>query len=142
MTIARLIRTVQFSAAHRYYRPEWSPERNREAFGACANEHGHGHSYHCSVTVSGALAESTSMVFALADFDTILREEVVGPLDHQHLNFVVPEFAAGTSIPTAEALAAHIWNRVAGRFPDGVTLYCVRIQEDAYLAAEYYGESE
>lgn len=142
MTRARLIRTVQFSAAHRYYRPEWSPEQNREAFGACANEHGHGHTYHCSVSVSGTLTGDTSMVFDLADFDAILREEVVEPLDHQHLNFVVPEFAAGTSIPTAEALAAHIWKRIEGRFPDGVTLYCVRIQEDVSLAAEYYGESE
>lgn len=82
------------------------------------------------------------MVLDLADFDAILQEEVVDPLDHQHLNFVVPEFAAGTSIPTAEALAAHVWNRLVGRFPDRVTLYCVRIQEDASLAAEYYGESE
>ena len=81
------------------------------------------------------------MVFDLADFDRILHEEVVEPLDHQHLNFVIAEFADGTAIPTAEALATHVWRRIAERLPPGVALYCVRIEEDAFLAAEYYGET-
>ena len=53
MPMIQLTRTVRFSASHRYYRPEWSEERNREVFGACANPHGHGHNYLLEVTVEG-----------------------------------------------------------------------------------------
>jgi 6-pyruvoyltetrahydropterin/6-carboxytetrahydropterin synthase len=142
VTTARLTRLVRFSAAHRYYRPEWSDDENRKAFGACANPHGHGHSYECAVTVKGRLSSDRSMVMDLESLDTLLREVVVSRLDHQHLNYVVPEFAPGKVIPTAEALAVHIWRQLEGRLPNGVILHRVRIQEDATLFAEYYGESD
>ncbi len=139
MATARLIRTVQFSAAHRYYRPEWSPERNREVFGACANEHGHGHTYRCAVTLQGEIDDTTSMVMNLSDVDALLKDEVVDPLDHQHLNHVVRAFADGTAIPTAEALAVHVWDRLQARLPEGIDLVSVRIEEDDTLSAEYAG---
>jgi 6-pyruvoyltetrahydropterin/6-carboxytetrahydropterin synthase len=136
-----LTRTVHFSAAHRYYRSDWTPERNREVFGACANEHGHGHNYSCAVTVAGPLSADTSMVIGLETLDGILRRQVLDPLDHQHLNHVVPEFSTGERIPTAEALAVYVWTRVAPRLPGGVDLVRVRIEEDAHLSAEYYGDT-
>ena len=45
MPTLRLVRRYRFCAAHRYYRPEWTEERNHEVFGRCANPHGHGHNY-------------------------------------------------------------------------------------------------
>ncbi len=57
-----LTRSVQFSASHRYFRPEWSEERNREVFGPCTNAPGHGHNYECTVTVTGPFSEDTAMV--------------------------------------------------------------------------------
>lgn len=134
-----LTRVVTFSAAHRYHRPEWSDERNRAAFGACANEHGHGHTYRCAVTVTGPLDPDTSMILNLDDLDEILHEEVTSPLDHQHLNHAVAEFASGRTVPTAEALAVYVWKRVRPRLPAGVRLHRVRIREDESLHADYYG---
>lgn len=141
MAHARLTRVVAFSAAHRYFRPEWSPERNAEVFGACAREHGHGHSYRCHVTVSGPVADDTGMVMALETLDRLLREEVRERLDHRHLNHDVPEFAFGRTIPTAEALAVYVWERVARRLPPEVRLHAVRIEEDHDLYAEYVGDA-
>jgi 6-pyruvoyltetrahydropterin/6-carboxytetrahydropterin synthase len=140
MPSARLTRVVGFSAAHRYHRPEWSPERNAATFGACAREHGHGHNYRCAVTVAGAVSEQTGMLVDLALLDRILDEEVRRPLDHRHLNFDVPEFAFGRQVPTAEALAVYVWRRLAPRLPAGVQLAAVRIAEDDSLSAEYVGE--
>ncbi len=140
VAIARLTRTVQFAAAHRYYRPDWSEARNREAFGPCANPHGHGHTYQCSVTVTGEIGDDRSMVMDLTPLDDILHAEVVKPLDHQHMNHAVPEFAYGKQLPTAEALAVYLWRRILPRLPEGVRLHCVRVDEDARLHAEYYGE--
>jgi len=140
MTVVRLTRVVAFAAAHRYFRPDWSPARNQEVFGQCANEHGHGHNYHCSVTVTGPLAGDTGMVIDLVELDTILREEVIDRFDHKFINYDVPEFAFGKQTPTGEALAVHLWERIARRLPAGVRLECVRVQEDPYLYAEYHGE--
>jgi 6-pyruvoyltetrahydropterin/6-carboxytetrahydropterin synthase len=137
---AHLTRTVQFSASHRYFRPEWTEERNRETFGLCANPPGHGHNYECTVTVSGPLAEDTAMILDLGLLDAILREEVVQRFDHQHINDAEPTFAPGKTVPTAEALAVFLWDRIARRLPDRVTLHRVRIREDPRLYADYYGD--
>ncbi len=141
MGIAHLTRVVAFSAAHRYYRPEWSPERNESVFGLCAREHGHGHSYRCRVTVSGPVDPQTGMLIDLAELDRILQEEVRDPLDHRHLNHDVPEFGYGRQIPTAEALAVYIWQRIAPRLPEPVRLERVRVEEDWDLFAEYRGNA-
>jgi len=138
---ARLTRVTRFSAAHRYYRPDWSAEENARAFGLCAREHGHGHNYRCAVTITGSIADETGMVMDLAAFDRLLQDEVRGPLDHRHLNLDVPEFAYGRTIPTAEELAVWVWHRLEPRLPAGVRLHAVRIEEDDDLYAEYLGES-
>lgn len=141
MPIAYLTRLVQFAAAHRYFRPEWTAERNAEVFGACAREHGHGHTYQCTVTVRGTPDPVTGMVMDLGLLDRVLSEEVVQRLDHRHLNLDVPEFAYGRTVPTGEMLCLDIWGRVAPRLPAGCTLALVRVQEEPALYAEYRGEA-
>jgi hypothetical protein len=42
-------------------------------------------------------------------------------------------------LPTCEAIAAHVYARVAPRLPDGVTLERVRIAEDPSLYGECTG---
>jgi 6-pyruvoyltetrahydropterin/6-carboxytetrahydropterin synthase len=140
MPIARLTRVVRFSASHRYFRPEWSAEKNEAVFGACAREHGHGHGYACTVTVRGTPDPVTGMVMDLGQLDRVLAEEVVQRLDHRHLNLDVPEFAYGRIVPTGEMLCLDIWRRVAPRLPAGCALDVVRVAEDPSLWAEYRGE--
>lgn len=140
MTLVHLTRIVPFAAAHRYFRPEWSEARNREVFGACAGEHGHGHSYECHVTVAGSMDRETGMLMDLRTLDAILAEEITARFDHRFINHEVPEFGPGGLIPTGEALAVSIWRRVAQRLPAGVRLERVRVQEEPHLFAEYLGE--
>ena len=135
-----LTRKVRFAAAHRYYRPEWSEDQNHEVFGPCANEHGHGHSYECHVTVSGLVDPDTSTVVNLPALDRILHEEVMERFDHRNINYAVEDFELGKQIPTVEALALYVWNKIKPRLPHGVSLECVRVQEDPSLYAEYRGE--
>ena len=140
MTVARLTRTVTFRATHRYFRPDWSPERNTEAFGECAVAPGHDHQYQCRVTVLGPVSSETGMIVDLPLLDRLLAEEVLARFDHHHINQDVPEFAYGRAIPTGEALAVFLWKRLSPRLPGGVRLDSVRIQEDPSLYAEYRGE--
>lgn len=142
MATAYLTRAVAFSAAHRYYRPEWSEARNREVFGACANPHGHGHNYVLEATVRGSVDEETGFAVDLTALDGALEEEIVRRLDHRHINHAVEQFAEGGLIPTTENLLAWMWPRLAGRLPVGATLYRLRLREDDRLWVDYFGGEE
>jgi len=140
MPKALLTRKVGFSAAHRYWRPEWSEDRNRAVFGACANPHGHGHNYRLEVTVEAEIDPLTGFSADLGLLDALLREHVVRPLDHQHLNHAVPEFAEGRLIPTTENILVWLWPRLAASLPAGQTLRKLTLHEDDTFFVEYHGE--
>lgn len=112
----QVTRVVEFSAAHRLYREEYSEEENREAFGACANPYGHGHNYLLECTFSGPIQPETGMVVHFARLKALLYELVEAPLDHRHMNHDVP-FLQGV-LPTSENLVAIIWNRLSEAIPD------------------------
>jgi 6-pyruvoyltetrahydropterin/6-carboxytetrahydropterin synthase len=133
-----LTRVVTFWAEHRYHVPDWSSEKNWEAFGALGEEPGHGHQYRCGVTVSGPLGPGGA-VMDLRVLDRILQEEVVSILDGEHINLVLPEFAYGMALPTCEALVAYFYPRFELRLPQGVMLDRVRLEEDPTLYAECTG---
>lgn len=139
MNLAHMTRRVTFSAAHRYWREEWSEERNRAVFGACANPHGHGHNYALEATVEGEIDPETGFCMDLGALDDVLREAVVVVLDHRHINHAVPEFGPGGMVPTTENLAAWAWPRVAERLPAGVRLLRLRLREDEDLYIDYFG---
>jgi 6-pyruvoyltetrahydropterin/6-carboxytetrahydropterin synthase len=133
-----LTRTVGFHAVHRYYRPEWTEERNREVFGSLADPPGHGHDYRCEVTVAGVI-DRMGMIVDLRILDGILHNEVLTPLAGKHLNLDLPTFAYGQTLPTCEAIAAYLFPRIAARLPAGVVLERVRIEEDPTLYADCTG---
>ena len=132
-----LTRTVTFFALHRLYRPEWSTERNREAFGPLSDEPPHGHEFRCAVTVSGGPAVPPDLLVDLAQLDAILREAVIAPVDGRYLNRDVPAFAR--TLPTCEAMAALFYARIAERLPADVRLERVRVSEDPTLHADCTG---
>jgi 6-pyruvoyltetrahydropterin/6-carboxytetrahydropterin synthase len=134
---ASLTRRVRFAAAHRYRRPDWSEERNREIFGACANPSYHGHSYVCDVTVAGPVNEETGFVVDLGFLDAVLREEIRDRFDHRNINTDVPEFGEGKMIPTGENLARFIFQRVQQRLGDSGRVTTVRVAEDESLSVTY-----
>ena len=141
MPTCYLTRVVRFDATHRYFRPEWTAERNAERFGAASREPGHGHAYQCAVTVRGTPDATTGMVMDLGLFDRVLSEEIVQRFDRRHINRDVPEYAYGKTVPTGEMLCLDVWARVAARLPSGCALALVRVQEEPTLYAEYRGEA-
>jgi 6-pyruvoyltetrahydropterin/6-carboxytetrahydropterin synthase len=140
MPIASLTRRVTFAAAHRYSRPEWSEQRNRETFGACAHPNFHGHSYSCDVTVRGPIDDETGFVVDLGALDRILATEVRQRFDHRNVNLDVPEFADGRLVPSGENLARFIFDRVDGALRalgGAATVTAVTVAEDETLRATY-----
>lgn len=132
-----LERIYSFSASHRYYRPEWSPARNLEVFGKCANSPAHGHNYRLTIEVSGAVDRETGFAVNLPELDDIVRGAVVSRLDHAHINDAVPGFGAGGEIPTTENLVLWIAGEIAQRLPEANSLESVRLAEDDRLASKW-----
>lgn len=134
MTIS-LERTYRFSAAHRYFRPDWSEEENRRRFGSCALPHGHGHNYRLTLTVNGTVDPETGFVVDLLELDRLVQEHVLAVVDHQHLNHVIERFAPGGLVPTSENVLAWIVEAIRGALPEGTALGRARLAEDDDLAA-------
>lgn len=136
MTI-ELERTYRFSAAHRYFRPEWSEAENLARFGRCAWAPGHGHNYRLTVWIEGEVDADTGFVVDLERLDALVREQILEPLDHRHVNDAVAEFAAGGAVPTSENLARWAADRIRERLPASCRLTRLRVAEDDDLAATW-----
>jgi 6-pyruvoyltetrahydropterin/6-carboxytetrahydropterin synthase len=133
----RLERRYRFSASHLYRRLEWSEEENRARFGRCANLPGHGHNYRLYVQVAGTIDPTTGFVVDLAALDAWVARAVLDRLDHQHLNYALPEFGEGGLVPSSENLVLWIRRALETGGPAGVELVRLRLEEDEDLAAEW-----
>ena len=120
--IAELVRTWRIDAAHRL--PNLPPEHK------CSRMHGHG--YLVEVRVRGPVGADTGWVMDFAEMDRA-AEPVVKALDHRCLNEV-----EGLGNPTAELLAAWIWERLAPVLPG---LAEVSVAETPHARAVFRGEA-
>lgn len=132
-----LTRKCEFSAAHYYHNPEFSPEENQRLFGKCNNPNGHGHNYTLEVTVKGEVNPRSGFVVDLKDLKDALEREVLSALDHRFLNKEVPEFR--DRIPTTENLAIAIWQRLQPKL-NVAQLHRVRVYETPDLFVDFFGE--
>lgn len=138
MARSSLTRRVQFSAAHRYRRADWTDAENKAVFGACAHEHFHGHTYTCDVTVAGPIDDETGFVVDLGFLDEVLRREVISRFDHRNINLDVPEFGDGRLIPTGENISRFIAVAVQGALArTSARVIRVHVAEDATLSSTY-----
>lgn len=127
-----LERTYRFCASHRYWRDEWSEERNLATFGRCALPHGHGHNYRFTLMIEGEPDAETGMIVDLGALDALVQSEILDRFDHRNINAEVPHFRA--VMPTTENLARYVFDTLAPRIPRG-RLVLVRMDEDEFLSA-------
>ncbi|MBC7467356.1 MAG: 6-carboxytetrahydropterin synthase [Bdellovibrio sp.] len=95
-----LVVSSNFSSAHLYKNDDMTDAQNRRAFGRCYTDHGHGHNYKLETgfLIDPKLSEDEVMKTKNALEQSILSLTTV--LDHEHLNFVIPEFQK--TVPTTE----------------------------------------
>jgi 6-pyruvoyltetrahydropterin/6-carboxytetrahydropterin synthase len=106
----KVCRRVNFNAAHRLYRPDWSDEKNNEVYGKCNNPNFHGHNYVMEVWVEGEVDSETGYVIDLKILKQIINEHIVNEFDHKNLNLDCKEFES--LIPTAENIIAVSWKKL------------------------------
>lgn len=137
MAKVRVTRRLHFSSAHKLGRDDWSEQKNQEVFGLCASPNWHGHNYELDVTVSGEIAPETGFVYDLKHLREIVEALVIHDVDHRNLNLDVPWLGAVN--PTTENLIVGIWQRLADKFPAGVTLERLVLWETPRNYVEYDG---
>ena len=135
--IVFLTRRARFSAGHRYYRTEWTPEENERRFGSCARPHGHGHDYLVEATLRGAVDPKTGMVVNMTDVKAALIE-AVAPLDGAFLDGDHPLFR--DAIPSTENLTRTIHSRLIELIDAEVAR--LRVYESSALWCETEGGSQ
>jgi 6-pyruvoyltetrahydropterin/6-carboxytetrahydropterin synthase len=133
-----LTRVEHFNAAHKLYNPAWTPEKNDEMFGKCANENWHGHNYELFVTVKGNPHPDTGFVMDVKRLSILIKDRVLEKLDHRNLNVDV-DFLEGKFCST-ENLAIGIWQQLESYLPEGVGLHCIKLYETPRIYVEYFGE--
>ena len=109
----KVCRRVNFNAAHRLYRKDWSDEKNDAVFGKCNNPNFHGHNYIMEVWIEGDIDPETGYVIDLKILKDIIKEEIVERFDHRNLNLDCSEFE--NLIPTAENIILVSWNLLRSR---------------------------
>ncbi|PTU30338.1 6-carboxytetrahydropterin synthase [Stenotrophobium rhamnosiphilum] len=131
-----LTRRETFSAAHRLWADDLSEQENRDLFGPCAYDHGHGHNYVLEVTLRGPIDPKTGILINLKEIRDVVHELIVGDVDHRHLNHDAP-LTRGIN-PTAENLVVLFWTVLHKHFNE--MLYEVRLRETEKNWVTYYGE--
>jgi len=93
----------------------------------------HGHSWRCTIHVTGELDPHTGWVMDFADIKQAFRP-LFEQLDHNYLNDI-----EGLENPTSEVLARWIWRRLK---PDLPQLSRVVINETCTSGCVYQGEDD
>ncbi|MBT5438675.1 6-carboxytetrahydropterin synthase [Crocinitomicaceae bacterium] len=104
----KVCRRVNFNAAHRLFRKDWSDDKNNAVFGKCNNPNYHGHNYVLEVWIDGEIDPETGYVIDLKILKEIILTDIVERFDHRNLNLDCPEFE--NLIPTAENIILVCWN--------------------------------
>jgi len=99
---------ARFCSAHFYQQSQWTEEKNRIEFGRCYTDYGHGHNYRL-------LAEWGNVPDSRLSKLREQFDEVVKQLDHEHLNFVIPEFK--DTVPTTENICEYLRNQIQEKIP-------------------------
>lgn len=130
-------RHEHFNAAHKLYNSNWSPEKNEEVFGKCANENWHGHNYDLIVTIKGDINPDTGFLMDAKKLSDLIKIHICDKLDHKNLNLDV-DFLKG-KMCSSENLAIEIWNQLKPHLPQGVHLHCIKLYETPRICIEYFG---
>jgi len=133
-----ITKKFEFSASHRYWKENWSEEKNNQVFGLCTSPHGHGHNYELHVTVSGNVDPETGMIINLSDLKKHVKI-VLEEFDHKYLNLDTPYFI--DIIPTTENIGKVIFECLKQSLTGmgDFSLYKIRLYERNDLYVDVWG---
>jgi 6-pyruvoyltetrahydropterin/6-carboxytetrahydropterin synthase len=123
----------EFAATHKLWNDAFSPQKNMDVFGKCANLTGHGHNYIVEVSVKTPPGRED---FNISDLEEVVDRELIRVVDHKNLNVDVEYFK--DVIPTVENITSFAWKQLAGKVKPAL-LHCITIWETDKTSCSYYG---
>ena len=121
MDVYELVVEADFAAAHRL----------REYDGNC--EHLHGHNWKVGVALRGECLDALGMVIDFREAKRLIAE-ILADFDHAFLNDLA---VFQDQNPTTENLARTIYEALAAKLPDGITVAKVTAWESEHCGVSY-----
>lgn len=101
----KLTLSQSFSSGHLYQQKNWSIEKQKNIFGKCYGEYGHGHDYIVFIQIEIENYNEDDVTQYQNQLD-----QIVTLLDHKHLNFEIIEFK--NENPTTENLCLYFYQKL------------------------------
>ena len=131
-----ITKEYKFCAAHKYWNPDWSKEKNFDVFGDDIKNHGH--NYVLRISVKGTINPSSGFLIDLQWLNKLVKNEVLKKLDHSQIDEDILWFK--NRLPSTENLVVFIWEILDPYFKDiGASLFKIYLRETPTIFTEYYG---
>ncbi|MBT6870240.1 MAG: 6-carboxytetrahydropterin synthase [Candidatus Marinimicrobia bacterium] len=130
-----LTKQYKFCAAHRYWNPNWSDDKNYEIFGEDVRIHGH--NYILDITLSGPIDENSGFICNLFELNELVQSHVLDVMDHSQIQLDIPWFELKQ--PSTENMVVFIWEQIESKIPRPANLYSIKLRETPTIFTEYFG---
>ncbi|MBT5078810.1 MAG: 6-carboxytetrahydropterin synthase [Candidatus Marinimicrobia bacterium] len=130
-----LTKQYKFCAAHRYWNPNWSDDKNYEIFGEDVRIHGH--NYILDITLSGPIDENSGFICNLFELNELVQSHVLDVMDHSQIQLDIPWFELKQ--PSTENMVVFIWEQIKSKIPRPANLYSIKLRETPTIFTEYFG---
>ena len=130
-----LTKQYKFCAAHRYWNPNWSDDKNYDIFGEDVRVHGH--NYILDITLSGPIDENSGFICNLFELNELVQSHVLDVMDHSQIQLDIPWFELKQ--PSTENMVVFIWEQIESKIPRPANLYSIKLRETPTIFTEYFG---
>ena len=131
-----ITKEYKFCAAHKYWNPALSKEKNFDVFGDDIKNHGH--NYVLRISVKGTINPSSGFLIDLQWLNKLVKNEVLKKLDHSQIDEDILWFK--NRLPSTENLVVFIWEILDPYFKDiDASLFKIYLRETPTIFTEYYG---
>ena len=131
-----LTKQYKFCAAHRYWNPNWSDEKNYQIFGEDVRIHGH--NYTLDITISGPINDESGFIVNLFELNKIVKLHVLDVMDHSQIQLDIPWFESKQ--PSTENMVVFIWEQIVTKIPNPAKLKSIKLRETPTIFTEYFGQ--
>ena len=131
-----LTKQYKFCAAHRYWNPNWSDEKNYQIFGEDVRIHGH--NYTLDITICGPINNESGFIVNLFELNKIVKLHVLDVMDHSQIQLDIPWFESKQ--PSTENMVVIIWEQIVTKIPKPAKLNSIKLRETPTIFTEYFGQ--
>ena len=118
-----ITKQFKFCAAHKYWNPNWSKEKNETIFEDDVKVHGH--NYELDITLKVQANSESGFIINISELKKIVNRYAINYLDHSVIQEDINWFK--DKQPSTENLVIFIWNQLDSHIPNGAKLFKIKL---------------